>query len=99
MSGGSGSNAKSFTVAVEEDDAIDSKRAELGAAQNRLKSAIRNQSNAAENLETARSRIRDTDCAAETAALARENILQEASGSILVTANHSSEMILSLLQN
>ncbi len=41
----------------------------------------------------------DTDCAAETAALARENILQEASGSILVTANHSSEMILSLLQN
>ena len=78
--------------------AIDSKRAELGAAQNRLESAIRNQSNVAENLETARSRIRDTDYAAETAALARENILQEASRSILVNANHSSEMILSLLQ-
>ena len=78
---------------------VDSKRAELGAAQNRLESAINNQANIAENLSAARSRIRDTDYASETAELARENILQETSKSILASANHSGDMILSLLQH
>ena len=48
--------------------AVDSKRAELGATQNRLESTIRNQSNVSENVSAARSRIRDTDFASETAA-------------------------------
>ena len=78
---------------------VDSKRAELGAAQNRLEYAINNQANIAENLSAARSRIRDTDYASETAELARENILQETSKSILASANHSGDMLLSLLQH
>ena len=48
---------------------VDSKRAELGATQNRLESTIRNQSNVSENVSAARSRIRDTDFASETAAM------------------------------
>ena len=78
--------------------AVDSKRAELGAVQNRLESAIRNQANVAENASAARSRIRDTDFAAESASLAQQNILQETSKSVLASANHSTEFILSLLQ-
>lgn len=78
---------------------IDNKRAELGAVQNRLNSAINNQENIAENLSDARSRIRDIDYAAETANLARQNILQETSSTILTHANHSGDIILSLLQN
>lgn len=78
--------------------AVDSKRSELGAAQNRLESAIRNQANVAENASAARSRIRDTDFAVESASLAQQNILQETSKSVLASANHSTEFILSLLQ-
>ncbi len=78
--------------------AIDSKRAELGAAQNRLESSIRNQSNVAENVSAARSRIRDADFAAETAAMTQQNILQQASQSILSQANQRPQSVLSLLQ-
>ncbi len=77
--------------------AIDKKRAEIGAVQNRLEHAISNQENVAENLSAARSRIRDTDYAAETAEQAKQNILQQVSSSILVSANHTNEIILSLL--
>ncbi|SPT78903.1 B-type flagellin [Anaerobiospirillum thomasii] len=62
---------------------IDSKRAELGAVQNRMESTIRNQANIQENESDARSRIRDTDFAEETAALTANQILQQASQSIL----------------
>ena len=183
MSGGSGSNAKSFTVAVEEDDAIDSIFRKIYRAENFnfvrisghwdinshdklmfLWNYARGEANRAlsvsttgasdlklfefsisadgdtlyktcgdgwktkhlawdtvieingESFSAAGYSVYDDEkrlnitanypcgsikvtIAAETAALARENILQEASGSILVTANHSSEMILSLLQN
>ena len=78
--------------------AIDSKRAELGAVQNRLESSIRNQSNVAENVAAARSRIRDADFAEETANMNRENILQQASQSILSQANQRQQNVLSLLQ-
>ena len=78
--------------------AIDSKRAELGAVQNRLESSIRNQSNVAENVSAARSRIRDADFAAETAAMTQQNILQQASQSILSQANQRPQNVLSLLQ-
>uniref|UniRef100_UPI0038701A73 flagellin N-terminal helical domain-containing protein n=1 Tax=Succinimonas sp. TaxID=1936151 RepID=UPI0038701A73 len=57
--------------------AVDGKRAELGATQNRLESTIRNQSNVAENVSAARSRIRDTDFASETAAMTQQNIIQQ----------------------
>ena len=66
---------------------VDSKRAELGAVQNRLESTIRNQSNINENVSDARSRIRDTDFAVETANMSQQNILQQASQTILSQAN------------
>ena len=76
---------------------VDSKRAELGALQNRLESAIRNQANIAENQADARSRIRDTDFASETAALTQNNIIQQASQSVLAQANQRPNIALSLL--
>ncbi|MGN5031147.1 flagellin B, partial [Aeromonas rivipollensis] len=60
---------------------VDSKRAELGAVQNRFDSTIRNQANVSENLSAARSRIRDADFATETANLTKQNILQQAASS------------------
>ncbi len=77
---------------------IDAKRAELGAVQNRLESTIRNQTNVAENVSDARSRIRDADFASETAAMTQQNILQQASQSILSQANQRPQIALSLLQ-
>src|SRR5574344_524252 len=77
---------------------IDSKRAELGAVQNRLESTIRNQSNVSENVTDARSRIRDTDFATETANMTQQSIVQQASQSILSQANQRPQMALSLLQ-
>ena len=76
---------------------IDGKRAELGAVQNRLESTIRNQSNVSENVSAARSRIRDTDFASETAAMTQQNIIQQASQSILSQANQRPQVALSLL--
>ena len=77
--------------------AVDTKRAELGAIQNRMESAIRNQANVSENESDARSRIRDTDFASETAALTQNNIIQQASQSILAQANQRPTIALSLL--
>ncbi|MEW6989337.1 flagellin [Colwelliaceae bacterium 6441] len=77
--------------------AIDAKRAELGAVQNRFSSTIRNQSNVIENLAAARSRIQDADFATETASLTRAQILQQASTSILSQANQRPQTALSLL--
>ncbi|MCZ4263461.1 flagellin, partial [Limimaricola sp. G21655-S1] len=61
---------------------VDSKRAELGAVQNRMDSTIRNQANISENVSAARSRIRDADFAIETANMTKQNILQQAASSI-----------------
>ena len=77
--------------------AVDSKRAALGALQNRMESTIRNQANISENQSDARSRIRDTDFASETAALTQNNIIQQASQSVLAQANQRPTIALSLL--
>ena len=77
--------------------AVDSKRANLGALQNRMESTIRNQANISENQSDARSRIRDTDFASETAALTQNNIIQQASQSVLAQANQRPTIALSLL--
>jgi flagellin len=76
---------------------IDSKRADLGAIQNRFQSTIRNLSNIVENVSAARSRIKDTDFAKETAELTRSQILQQASTTILSQANQRPQSALSLL--
>jgi len=76
---------------------VDKKRAELGAVQNRFQSTINNQSNVAENLSAARSRVQDADFAAETAKLTQNQILQQASQAILSQANQRPQLALSLL--
>ncbi|MCS3832199.1 flagellin [Aeromonas veronii] len=77
---------------------VDSKRAELGAVQNRLDSTIRNQANISENVSAARSRIRDADFATETANMTKQNILQQAASSVLSQANQRPQAALQLLQ-
>lgn len=77
---------------------VSSIRGDLGAVQNRFESTIANLSTTSENLSAARSRIRDTDFAAETANLTRTQILQQAGVSILSQANALPQLVLSLLQ-
>ena len=76
---------------------IGSTRAELGATQNRFQSTIRNLSNISENVSAARSRIKDTDFATETAELTRNQILQQATTTVLSQANQRPQAALSLL--
>ena len=76
---------------------IDAKRADLGAIQNRFQSTIRNLSSISENVSAARSRIRDTDFATETAQLTRWQIIQQASTTVLSQANQRPQAALSLL--
>jgi len=77
---------------------INIQRANLGAIQNRFESAIANQAIASENLTAATSRIKDADFAAETAALSRSQVLQQAGISILGQANALPQQVLQLLQ-
>ncbi|GAC15186.1 flagellin N-terminal helical domain-containing protein [Aliiglaciecola lipolytica] len=72
-------------------------RADLGALQNRFQSTIRNLSNISENVAGARSRIRDTDFATETAELTRNQIIQQASLTVLSQANQRPQSALQLL--
>ena len=74
-------------------------RSYLGAVQNRMTSAITNLGVSVENLDTARSRIRDTDFAAETAEYTKAKILQHAGTSVLAQANQQPNVALGLLQN
>ena len=89
------STASDAQVAIKSLDAmikqVDSYRAELGAAQNRLESTISNQENVIENVSDARSRIKDVDYASETAKMAQQQILQQASTSMLSQANQKSD--------
>ncbi|RUO30233.1 flagellin [Aliidiomarina soli] len=72
-------------------------RSGLGAKQNRMQSTVANLSNVVENVSAARSRIMDTDFAAETAKLVRFQIMQQATIAILGQANQSPSLVLSLL--
>ncbi|WJD61244.1 flagellin domain-containing protein [Pseudomonas kurunegalensis] len=91
-----------FTAALSAIDdalnAINSTRADLGAVQNRLTSTINNLQNINENAEAARGRVQDTDFAAETAQLTKQQTLQQASTSILAQANQLPSAVLKLLQ-
>lgn len=77
---------------------VNSLRADLGAVQNRFESTVANLSVTSENLEASRSRILDADFAAETAALTRSQILQQAGTSVLAQANQLPNNVLALLQ-
>lgn len=73
-------------------------RSTFGAIQNRFESTIASLSAVAENLEASRSRVLDADFAAETAALTRAQILQQAGVAILAQANTAPQSVLALLQ-
>ena len=79
-------------------DTINGIRAELGAVQNRFESTIANLSTTSENLSASNSRIRDADFAAESAELARTQVLQQAGLSVLAQANARPQQVLQLLQ-
>ncbi len=78
-------------------DTVNSTRGDLGAVQNRMESKIASLQTTSENLSAARSRIRDADFAAETAALTRAQILQQAGTAMLAQANVAPQNVLSLL--
>ncbi|MCR5885969.1 flagellin FliC [Rhizobacter sp. J219] len=73
-------------------------RATFGAAQNRFDSVIASLTVFAENLAAARGRIMDADFAAETAALSRAQILQQAGNAMVAQANQLPQQVLTLLQ-
>lgn len=79
-------------------NAIDRKRAELGAMQNRLEATVRNQESVKENVASSRATIRDTDFAEETANLTQQQIIQQATATILTQANQRPQIALSLMQ-
>ena len=76
---------------------VSNRRASLGASQNQLQSAVNNLTSNATNLSDAKSRIEDTDFSAETTALAKAQILSQASTAMLSQANQSQQSVLKLL--
>lgn len=82
-------------AAIEE---LSSRRSKLGATQNRLEHTYDNLNNISENTQSAESRIRDTDMAAEMVSFSKNNILQQAGQSMLAQANQANQGVLSLLQ-
>ena len=73
-------------------------RSQLGAQQNKLEYTIKVDDNTAENMQSAESRIRDTDMADEMTRFSKESILQQAATSMLAQANQANQGVLSLLQ-
>ena len=104
---GSGSGGIAISTAASAQASLDtidtaitsvaSLRGDLGAAQNRLQSTINALQSSTENLTAANSRIRDVDIAAETAALTRAQVLQQAGIAVLAQANVTSQAALALL--
>jgi len=99
---GSNAGPTGASAAIDAIDAaiqsIDTARASLGAVQNRFTTTISNLQSSIENQSAARSRITDTDFAAETASLSRAQILQQAGTAMLAQANQSTQSVLKLLQ-
>jgi flagellin len=91
---GAGSAITAIDAALEK---VDTGRSQLGALQNRFESTISNLGNAAENITASRSRILDTDIAAESSAMTKANVLQQAGVSMLSQANQTPQLALSLL--
>ena len=99
MTLGSFASAQTYITAL--DNAIESvarEREQMGAVMNRLDHTIANLDNVATNLALAKGRIEDADFAAETANLARTQVLQQASMAMLAQANASKQNILTLFQ-
>ncbi len=79
-------------------DSINGARATLGAGQSRLESVVNNLTSNVTNLSDARSRIEDADYSQETTAMAKAQILSQASTAMIAQANQSQQNVLSLLR-
>lgn len=97
-----GSTASAAKAAIKDIDValdkLNAERATYGAAQNRFESVISTLQISVENISAARSRIMDTDFAAETANLTRTQILTQAGTAMLAQANQAPQNVLSLLR-
>ena len=97
----SGTTSQGAQDAIQTIDAalaqIDAQRADLGAVQNRFGFTIANLANVSENVSASKSRIEDTDYAAETAKLTKNQIMQQAGTTILAQSNQLPQAALSLL--
>ncbi len=98
VTGGAAVAAATFAQYDTAIGAVTTARSDLGAVQNRLESAVNNLTNVSTNLTDARSRIEDADYSAETTALAKAQILGQASTAMLAQANQSQQNVLSLLR-
>ena len=94
-SAGAGTALASIDAAL---NSINSIRGTLGAYQNRFEATVASLQTSSENLSASRSRIQDTDFAAEVAALTRNQILQQAGTAMLAQANSLPQNVLSLLK-
>jgi len=96
---GDAKSAQEAVIIIDQSiQAIDAQRAQLGAVQNRFENTIANLQNIGENVSAARGRLQDTDFAAETANLTKNQILQQAGTAILAQANQLPQAVLSLLR-
>ena len=99
VTGTAGTNIDNAITAIDAAlQTINSTRADLGASQSRLSSTISNLQNINENATAALGRIQDTDFAAETANLTKQQTLQQASTAVLAQANQLPSAVLKLLQ-
>ena len=89
---------RAITITDQALETVNAQRAKLGAVQNRFESVVANLQTSNENLAASRSRIRDTDFAAETAALTRAQVLQQAGVAMLSQANAAPQNVLALLR-
>jgi flagellin len=91
-------NAQENLSAIDEAlQTVNGNRATIGALQNRMQSTISNLNIYRENLEAANSRIRDTDMAEESSEMVKNNILTQATISVLAQANQTPQLALKLL--
>lgn len=79
-------------------DTINDVRSQLGAINNRLEFTVNNLANVSEKTSASRSRITDADFAAETAAMSRAQVLQQAATAMLAQSNARPKEVLSLLR-
>ncbi len=97
-----GGNGKNNSAVIDTIDnmikRVTTERSKLGAVQNRLEYTVKVDDNTAENMQSAESRIRDTDMADEMTKFSKESILQQAATSMLAQANQANQGVLSLLQ-
>ena len=91
-------NSKFITNVDDKIKEVSTLRSQLGAQQNKLEYTIKVDDNTAENMQSAESRIRDTDMADEMTRFSKESILQQAATSMLAQANQANQGVLSLLQ-